>query len=380
DSANSLIEVREAPQPGRSPVLFSATYDYGVGAFQTTISDRALGSRTRWYDGLGQLRRWRDAKNQDFIAEYDSLSRIVSRLEPDGQTSWVWGSDPSRFEVGQLRSVTSVFGTEAYSEEYLYDSKGRLRQNSIRLPGESTPYVYNYAYNAATGFLDRLTYPESTSGYRFALKYNFSEGILRSIADANNSSSVFWTLDDALGGLDAFGHVTNDKLGSEILRERTYDPATGEMEKITSGSHVNSIALQNASINFDNQGNLQQRQNSLGSLPASLAENFHYSDPANQDFVDRLTTVELDAGNGLGQTLFMDYDPFGNIERRVDTSNAAVPVDLSITWTSYNYPHTITAPTIGESASFTYGPDRQRWRMVYQRGSTKETTYYLGGL
>src|SRR5690606_20433229 len=74
------------------------------------------------------------------------------------------------------------------------------------------------------------------------------------------------------------------------------------------------------------------------------------------------------------------YDPFGNIERRVDTSNAAVPVDLSITWTSYNYPHTITAPTIGESASFAYGPDRQRWRMVYQRGSTKETTYYLGGL
>src|SRR5690606_20456039 len=129
-----------------------------------------------------------------------------------------------------------------------------------------------------------------------------------------------------------------------------------------------------------NQGNLQQRQNSLGSLPASLAENFHYSDPANQDFVDRLTTVELDAGNGLGQTLFMDYDPFGNIERRVDTSNAAVPVDLSITWPSYNYPHTITAPTIGESASFAYGPDRQRWRMVYQRGSTKETTYYLGGL
>src|SRR5690606_7745499 len=143
---NSLIELREAPQPGRRPVLLSATYDDGAGAFQTTTSDRALGSRTRTYDGLRQLRRWRDAKHQQFIPEYDSLSRIVSRLHPDGPTGWVWGSDPSRFEVGQLRSVTSVFGTEAYSEESLYASKGRLRQNSIRLPGESTPYVYNYAY------------------------------------------------------------------------------------------------------------------------------------------------------------------------------------------------------------------------------------------
>ena len=45
-----------------------------------------------------------------------------------------------------------------------------------------------------------------------------------------------------------------------------------------------------------------------------------------------------------------------------------------IGWTSYNYPGGIATAT--ESATFDYGPNRQRWRMVYSGLSGVETTYY----
>lgn len=47
----------------------------------------------------------------------------------------------------------------------------------------------------------------------------------------------------------------------------------------------------------------------------------------------------------------------------------------AISWTSYNYPSGVGTST--ESATFDYGPDRQRWRMVYTGSAGIETTYYV---
>jgi RHS repeat-associated protein len=46
----------------------------------------------------------------------------------------------------------------------------------------------------------------------------------------------------------------------------------------------------------------------------------------------------------------------------------------TIGWTSYNYPDSVG--TASETATFDYGPNRQRWRMVYTNSSGTETTYY----
>ena len=53
----------------------------------------------------------------------------------------------------------------------------------------------------------------------------------------------------------------------------------------------------------------------------------------------------------------------------------APAVDQTIEWTAFNYPKRITATVLGATqqiASFAYGPDRQRWRMVYESGSASE--------
>ena len=169
--------------------------------------------------------------------------------------------------------MESADGT--YNEAYGYDSYGRLASHDISLPGEpTTPYTYNFAYHAATGLLDTLTYPTSTSGHRFALKYNVTNGILRSIADAAAPGTVFWALNESAGGINAFGQITHDQFGNGIRRERSFDAVTGALERITAGPVANTTALQNASIGYDGVGNVGQRQNSLASLPASLTEDF----------------------------------------------------------------------------------------------------------
>ncbi len=385
DSAGSLIQVREKDQTGRSPgpdpdpVLFSASYVYGAGAFQISSHDRALGTRTRWYDGLGELRRWRDAKNQDFFADYDSLSRLVSRSEPDTQTNYVWGNNASAHDIGQLASMSSTSGGETYAETFLYDGYARLHRQSITLPGDATTYAYDFDYDPTLGVLSTITYPSSTSLYRLSVKYNTTSGILTSITDATDGTA-YWQLDQSVGGMNAFGQITNDKLGAGIVRARSFDAVTGALEKITAGPAANPIALQNASISYDDLGNATQRQNNLGSLPASLTETFHYGGGTNSDQLDRLTSVDLTDGSTPSTPLSQTFYETGDLKHREDLGGTSIPVDMTIGWTSYNYPKSITAPWLNESATFSYGPNRDRWRMVYSQGGNGETTYYLGGL
>ena len=67
--------------------------------------------------------------------------------------------------------------------------------------------------------------------------------------------------------------------------------------------------------------------------------------------------------------LFFTYDANGN----ASTRNG-----YTIGWTSYNYPTSFTTAT--ESAVYSYGPDRQRWKETYTNSSGVETTYYAGKL
>ena len=60
------------------------------------------------------------------------------------------------------------------------------------------------------------------------------------------------------------------------------------------------------------------------------------------------------------------------------TATRSLATAKEIKWTSYNLPYEINSP--GKKLTFSYGPDRQRFRQVYQNGSTTETTLYLGGL
>ncbi len=371
DAGGSLTSVTDSG--GRS--LFSASYEYGISAFQTTASDPDLGPRTQTYDSLGQLRAWTDAKGHAFTASYDSLSRMTSRVDPASgsqpamTSEWLWGTNATNRNIGRLERMRSTVSGATYTDAYVYDASGRLSQRNVTIPGDAT-HTYDFTYTSG-GLLDTVTYPQSTA-YRLKLKYTYSlsNGQLQSVSDADVPATVFWTATSQ----NARGQITQDTLGNGIVRTRAYDAVTGWLSAIQAGPSGNTTALQNTSYLYDLVGNVTQRQNNrLG-----LTESFYYGNSG--DSLYRLDHSTLTFNGTTTTNLTLSYDALGNILSKNEAGTHDAPVAQEIAWTSYNYPASITASTTGETAAFSYGPDRQRWKMVFSAGSNNETTYYIGGL
>jgi RHS repeat-associated protein len=385
DGFGSLLGITDSV----ANALFSATYDYGVEAFQRTAVDMDLGARSYTYNALGELTVGGDAKGQSFLMTYDALSRPRTRTEAEGTTTWTWGGNAASHNIGRLESVClspQTICSPVYAENYSYDALGRL--SSRQIVSDAT-YTYDYAYDSVTGALQRVTYPTSTSSYRLALNYVYQNGVLEQLKDANGST-VFWRAN----ATNARGQVTQETLGNGVVTQRALDAVTGRLSSVQSGIG-SGAGLQNESYLFDQMGNLTQRQNNnLG-----LTENFYYDD------VYRLEYSTL----GGVPNLTLAYDAMGNITSRSDVAsgaswtyhaskkhavtqagnssytysydangNAITRNGYAVNWSSYNYPIAINGP--GKTLSFAYDPNRQRYRQNYVNGSTTETTMYIGGL
>lgn len=377
DAFGSLVSVGDSA----SSSLFSATYDYGAEAYQRSIADMDLGTRSYVYNALGERTSGSDGKGQSFSATYDTLSRTLTRVEPEGTTTFTYGNAAASHNIGRLQGVSSP----GYSEQYTYDSVGRLSNRQIV---SDATYAYDYTYNSTTGLPETLTYPTSTSSYRLKLQYLYQNGILQQVKDFN-SSTVFWQGNAS----NPRGQITQETLGNGVITNRALDAVTGWVSNVQSGVG-GGATLQNESYLLDLAGNLTQRQNNnLG-----LTENFYY------DSLYRLDHSTLGSTTNLSLT----YDAMGNITSRSDVAggaawtyhatkkhavlqagstsytytydangNAQTRNGYGITWTSYNYPSVINGPN--KTLTFSYGPDRQRFKQIYTNGSTTETTMYIGG-
>jgi RHS repeat-associated protein len=383
DAFGSLTNVQDGQTLAS---LFSATYDYGVSAFQNTVSDANLGASSYFYDSLGELTHYTDAKSQNFSNLYDALGRVTQRNEPDQTTTWTWGTTAANHDIGQLYSVSNG----GYSEVYGFDTQGRPASRTINA---DNAYLYQYAYDTNTGFLDTLRYPTSNGCYNVKLKYGYANGQLQSIRDYSNNTlgTTYWqaTETNALGGLK------RETLGNGVIIEHGVDAVTGQLGYQYAGVG-GGTALQNAGFLYDEVGNVKQRQNNNA---PGLTENFWY------DSVNRLDYSQLVTGGSTTTNLDPTYTANGNIDRRVDiASNAqwtydpahknavataganAYSYDLNgnmvsrlgypIYWTGANYPKEIRSAT--ETLLFDYGPDRQRWRQVVGSSAGTETTYFVG--
>jgi len=372
DVAGSLKEVIATDSQG-SKSIFSASYEYGSMPYQTSTIDRTFGARTQTYNSLGELVAWSDAKGQQFSARYDALSRMTERTEPDNVSRWIWGSDPALKNVGQLEAVRFE-PAGGYSEGYLYDTLGRIRQKNITIPGHGT-FSYNIEYDPNTGVTDRVLYPDVGVGPRLTIEYNHSpQGALQSIVNVNDSTT-YWTMNAS----NVRGQVTRETFGNGIVREQSIDTVNGLLDGVNVGTSSNPNSIQNMSFAYDLLGNVTQRQDDN----AFLTEDFIYGSVTDASY--RLGSSTLRNGSNPAVTnLALTYDAAGNILTRNAPGVADVMLPHSVSWTSANYPSQITTTTAGgavvESAAFSYGPLRNRWKMDFTSAGVTETTYYIGGL
>jgi RHS repeat-associated protein len=387
DSFGSVLSVTDS----LSNTLRTMTYANGLKPFRTSLADMDLGTRSYTPDALGEVTAYSDGKGQSFSATYDALSRMTSRTEPDLTSTWTWGATATSFNIGKLASVSSVSPTAGtHTESYTYDSVGHLTDHTIVNPSDGS-HSFDYAYDTTTGLLKSLFYPFSyPSTTRVEVGYTYQHGILQQMVDLS-TSTVWWQANS----INTRGQITQEtaqafSTNPQIVTTRTYDAVTGWLGSIQAAVGVGST-LQNQAYLYDEMGNVTERQdNNLG-----LTENFYY------DSLYRLDHSTL----GGSTNLQMGYDAMGDITSRSDIAGGATwtydPVrkhavtqagsslytyayDANgnvtsrngsiVGFTSYNYPSAVTTST--ESASFDYGPDRQRWRMVYTGPTGNETTYY----
>ena len=401
DAAGSLLSVTDS---NGTPLLYGVQYAYGLEAYQTHATDADMGPRTQTYNALGELLGWTDAKGQGFQATFDALSRPLSRTEPDQKTFWVWGAaadnTASAKFIGRLRDVRTetLGGAQTYRDIYGFDAKGRLSQHTVSIPGEGA-FTYDYAYHATLGLLESMQFP-STVGTRPKLSYEYRYGKLLKVTNGASTPTVYWEAKKS----NELHAVTEEALGNNLSTKRSIDAVSGALDWIRTGvtGSGNDTSIQNLSYLYDKVGNVTQRQSGL----LGLTENFYYDDIHRLDYshvpgqpnptVDysyqangnletntalggtyNYSTAQAGCSNyahaqphavrSIGSTIYC-YDANGNMISRGGSS---------INWTSYNYPSQVNSN--GQSAQFSYGPDRQRWKMVFNDGTNTETTHYIGG-
>jgi RHS repeat-associated protein len=344
DSFSNIVRVTDS----LGNTLLSNVYNK-VGMRREQI-DMAAGHWFYQPNALGEVLLQTDAKGHQTAFVYDRLGRMTSRIEHDTggdvQNYFTYGDDPAKHNIGRLESMTSP----GYSEGYLYDGQGRVTKRTIN-PG--TPYDFDFTYNSYSA-LETLTYPTTTGTPRFALKYEYQNGMLKYVKDANApSTTTFWTAN----GTDASGNIIDELRGTSLQTLSGYDAVTGLPDFIQSDTG----AVQDLDYTWDGVGNLVDRQDQR----VGLAEHFTY------DNLHRLTGISgPDAGS-------VNYDARGNILSR--SGNVSAGGSATIEWYSDDLPKKITGPT-GYSSEFFYGPNGQRWKQTASYGGTSEETVYIGGL
>jgi RHS repeat-associated protein len=402
DAFGSVLSVTDSLSNTLSSV---PSYSYGLRAFPPSSTDMDLGARTYTFDALGELTAYTDAKGQNFSMIYDALSRPTSRAEgTDLTTTWTWGTSAAAFNIGKLASFSSTELplSQTYTENYGFDSAGRLTSKAIVMPTAGTK-TFNYVYSTSNALLQFIDYPASyPSTYRLRVGYYYSYGNLIELYDGQLPSTLWWQAKASNPRGQVTKEITEDLSGDpQVVSNRAYDAVTGWLGSTQTGIG-GGATLQNESYAYDEVGNVIQRQNNN----AGLTENFYY------DNLYRLDHSTLGASTNLqmcydntGGACAANLAGMGNISSRSDIASGAAwtydPVrkhavtqagdashtysydangnanarnGTTIGWTSFNYPNSVATST--ESATFDYGPAHQRWRMIYSGPSGTETTYY----
>ncbi len=359
----------------------TTTLGYDARGLRTSINDPSLGSWTYAYSVFGELTSQTNALSQTTTLAYDAGGRLTTRTEPEGATTYSYYTSGTGAK-GRLHTVSGP-GHSVYRTYHSTFGTPTLVRETL----DSTQYDFDLSYDGQ-GRLNRLTYPTSTSGYRFKADYIFDNwGHLEEVRDGNNSS-LYYRIDAA----DALGRPLNAALGNGLNEYYNYDRAAGYLKTIETDPGLGS-SVQDLSFTYDQVGNVLTRTDHQ----ISRTETFTY------DALNRLTQSVV----GGQSAVTVSYSATGRITNKSDVGNytygsgGAPPQAVTsagstsysydaqgrmtsragstITWTSYDLPKVINSGS--QSTEFWYGVGRARYKQAQKTGgSTDATILYVGQL
>jgi RHS repeat-associated protein len=371
----------------------TSTAAYDSRGNKIADSDPDKGNWTYRYNALGLIVEQTDAKGQVTAMTYDVLGRMLTRTDNAYVTSpstASWTYDTAASGIGKLASAQSP----GYSIVNAYDDYGRPVQSTETIDGTSS-YSMSTSYDSSS-LPEQATYP---SGLVVRNVYN-AQGYLAAVTN-EGASEGYWRAVET----DARGQVVKFTLGNGVETIKSYEADTGYLTRIVSTSGASVI--QNLAYSYNNLGNLSQRQDA----EQSLSESFAY------DNLNRVTEIDTvyGAGQGTNGSVTLAYDASGNITSKSDVGAYAYGAPGSSCGVAYAGPHAVTATSgsrtadycydlngnmlsgngrtiswssfdmpleIGQglnTVSFSYGPDRQRYKRIDTGTTGIGTTHYIGG-
>jgi RHS repeat-associated protein len=377
------------------------TLSYDTRGWLIGSTDPDRGSRAFNYNGFGQLISERDAKTPANTVTYthDQLGRLVTRFDPgEGTTTWTYVTAAGTSK-GLLQQVVGPIDGNAtgWQEAHTYDNLSRLTQSLVTLEG--TPYQTNRSYDGQSR-PETIIHPVTIAGARPTFVYSYTgTGYLNQVQQDTGVGLIplYQQADTEAAGRESRAIFGNASFDAQTI----YDLGHGRVKIIQAGPSLGT-SLQHHSYTWDKSGNLTQRIN----------QNLTVTEDLNYDGVNRLTQTKR---NGV-VTSILTYDAQGNVVTKSDVGtysygqagtvphgvtsitgtrpnsyrydangqmecrgSAATPCPAAadaITWTSFGY--TKRVEQAADSATFTYGPDRQRVKTVLVKGGVTTTIHTIG--
>ena len=376
------------------------TIAYDVLGRKTRMSDPDKGNWRYDYNAFGELIQQTDGKGQISTLRYDTLGRLTQRTDKradntvEQTATWTYDSQPKG--LGKAATETDSNG---YRRVFSYDRYGRNNTTTTTLPG-----LGSYSQRQTFDHFGRIfqTFDASSgkqhNGNRgLQTRYN-RYGFAYEVIDVRHKNQQPKTTYQSILAMDARGNVTQSRQGSGVTTIKAYNAATGLLESVNSQRTLLGD-IQNLEYHWSNIGNLQYRIESSGTK--NLREDFHY------DKLNRLTRATTQS-NGTTRTQSLSYNLIGNITYKSDVGNYSYGAGTagphavttangksytydangnnltgdgrSLTYSTFD--KVLTATKGQHRTTFTYGPDRSRYKRVdtnSQTGQTK-TTWYLGSV
>lgn len=223
---------------------------YNLRGHKTGMIDPDMGTWAYEYSAIGELKKQTDAKAQITTMSYDLLGRLTIRSTPTFTSNLSYDKYANAAACpkgeGKLCEVTT---TNGFRRTFSYDGFGRGLETTTYL--NSVPYTVTNAYDNCANGLGKacnVTYP-ATYGTMARVKVNNvfnAYGYLTGVQDAA-TSAMLWSLNGA-AAIDADGNITKEMMGNTLTTDRDYDPDTGRLKAIRTGS---SALVQNLSYGFD---------------------------------------------------------------------------------------------------------------------------------
>lgn len=425
DPLGNVTDTISHGRPGENlGITISVTYD--KRGRKETLSDPDKGSWSYEYNAFGDLIEQVDGKQQKVVTEYDRYGRPLRRTDylksgtPEGHTRWYYddkdaGGKSIPYALGR---VTSVIMSERPADEICYaDTTHYCGLYEYGSTGLQTGVTTILGIGGADGYFhsetayDALGRPQVqrdvlngvvkdggnsiASGIR---EHYTNTGQLRYVTDLDTGRELYRVTDT-----NSRGQVTDFDINSgKVSAHNGYDAATGRLLSQKADKSIGGT-VQHMVYTWDDVGNVTSRNNPR----TGKKESFCY-DHLNRLLQVNVGTTSTSGCNPDAVSTQYQYDSIGNIKSKdgVDylyqsTKPHAVTKVGSVTYTyndnngnltsdgtgrsfaytSFDKPTLIKNTGSSDSTTFSYGPDRSRYKRVDSRSNGEViTTLYLGNV